>query len=79
MAVVSSRVKLAALVAVVVFGGRGSLFGAVVAASLLAAVEVLTSWLWSETASQCVALVGIVLGLVIRPAGLARASRHEAR
>lgn len=65
--------------AVVVLGGRGSLVGAVVAAFVLGIAETLTGWFWSEAASQYTALLLIVLGLVVRPGGLAGLTRYETR
>ena len=65
--------------AVVVFGGRGSTWGAVGSATVLAAAETLTAWYWSEAASQYVSLLVIVLGLVILPTGLSGGKRYDVR
>jgi len=65
--------------AVVVFGGRNSLWGAVLCACLLAIIETATSWYWSEAASQFVALVAIVIGLFCMPTGLVGSARYENR
>ncbi|HSS51453.1 MAG TPA: branched-chain amino acid ABC transporter permease [Thermoanaerobaculia bacterium] len=65
--------------AVVVFGGRGSTWGAVGSASFLGIAEVVTSWCWSEAASQYVALLVIVAGLVVLPKGLAGGALHDVR
>jgi len=65
--------------AVVVFGGRGSTWGAVGSAAFLGIAEVVTSWYWSEAASQYVALLVIVAGLVIAPKGLAGGTLHDVR
>jgi branched-chain amino acid transport system permease protein len=65
--------------AVVVFGGRGSTWGAVGSAAFLGVAETLTSWFWSEAASQYVALLVIVVGLVIVPKGLSGGARYDVR
>lgn len=65
--------------AVVVFGGSGSTWGALGSASLIALAEVLTSWYLNEAASQYVALLIIVLGLLLFPTGLTGRSRHDVR
>ncbi len=65
--------------AVVVFGGRNSLLGAVASAAFLGVVETLTSWFWSEAVAQYVALIVIVVGLVFLPTGLVGSPRYEAR
>lgn len=65
--------------AVVVFGGRGSTWGAVGSAIFLGLAEVLTSWLWSEAAAQYVALLFIIVGLVIAPKGLWGGAQHDVR
>ncbi len=65
--------------AVVVFGGRGSLLGAVASACFVAFVETVTSWYWSEAAAQYVALILIVAGLFLLPSGLSGGPRHESR
>ena len=65
--------------AVVVFGGRGSTWGAVGSAAFLGIAETFTSWFWSEAASQYVALLVIVVGLVAVPKGLSGGARHDVR
>ena len=65
--------------AVVVLGGRGSLWGAVAGAFALGTVETVTAWVWSEAASQYVALLFIIVGLLLMPTGLARMAQHETR
>lgn len=65
--------------AVVVFGGRGSTWGAVASAILLGFAETSTSWFWSEAAAQYVALLFIVVGLVLAPQGLSRGAQHDVR
>src|SRR6185295_15924304 len=65
--------------AVVVFGGRGSIWGAVGSAAFLGLSETMTSWYWSEAAAQYVALLVIVVGLVVAPTGLARGAQHDVR
>jgi branched-chain amino acid transport system permease protein len=65
--------------AVVVFGGRGSIWGAVGSAAFLGIAETFTSWYWSEAAAQYVALLVIVVGLVIVPKGLVGGARHDVR
>lgn len=65
--------------AVVVFGGRGNIWGAVGSAAFLGIAETFTSWYWSEAAAQYVALLVIVVGLVVAPKGLAGGARHDVR
>ena len=65
--------------AVVVFGGRGSTWGAVGSAAFLGIAEVMTSWYWSEAAAQYVALLAIVVGLVVVPKGLSGGALHDVR
>jgi branched-subunit amino acid ABC-type transport system permease component len=65
--------------AVVVFGGRGSTWGAVGSAAFLGIAETMTSWFWSEAAAQYVALLVIVGGLVIAPKGLLGGGRYDVR
>jgi branched-chain amino acid transport system permease protein len=65
--------------AVVVFGGRGSTWGAVGSAVFLGFAETMTSWYWSEAAAQYVALLVIVVGLVVAPKGLSGGAQHDVR
>lgn len=65
--------------AVVVFGGRGSTWGAVGSAAFLGIAETMTSWFWSEAAAQYVALLAIVVGLVMAPKGLLGGVRYDVR
>lgn len=65
--------------AVVVFGGRGSTWGAVGSAAFLGIAETMTSWFWSEAAAQYVALLAIVAGLVVAPKGLLGGVRYDVR
>lgn len=65
--------------AVVVFGGRGSTWGAVGSAAFLGVAETMTSWIWSEAAAQYVALMVIVVGLVVAPKGLLGGVRYDVR
>lgn len=65
--------------AVVVFGGRGSTWGAVGSAAFLGVAETMTSWFWSEAAAQYVALLAIVAGLVVAPKGLLGGVRYDVR
>ncbi len=65
--------------AVVVFGGRNSLIGAVISACILGTAETVTSWYWSESASPFVALIAIVIGLLCLPTGIVGSPRYENR
>jgi branched-subunit amino acid ABC-type transport system permease component len=65
--------------AVVVFGGRNRLGGAVLSAMLLGVIETVTSWYWCEAASRFIALIAIVVGLFWLPTGLVRSPQHENR
>lgn len=65
--------------AVVVFGGRNSFAGAVIAAALLGILETIVSFLWSESAASYVALLVIIAGLLWKPTGIAGIHRYETR
>ncbi len=65
--------------AVVVFGGRGSLIGAVASASLIGFVETTTSWYLGEAVAQYTTLIVIIAGLIVLPSGLSGAPPNANR
>ena len=65
--------------AVVVLGGRGRIWGSIFAAFLIALGEVTVAWVWNETAAGYAVPVLVLIGLLVRPGGIAQGLAHEIR
>jgi branched-chain amino acid transport system permease protein len=66
----SSYDLISRLLAIVIFGGFGSLSGALIAAVLMLVIEDVVSVVWSPTWAQTMFYVVLVLVLLLRPQGL---------
>ena len=65
--------------AVVVLGGRGQIWGSIFTAFLIALAEVTVAWVWNETAAGYAVPVLVLIGLLVRPGGIAQGLAHEIR
>jgi branched-chain amino acid transport system permease protein len=66
----SSYDLISRLLAIVIFGGFGSLSGALIAAVLMLVIEDVVSVVWSPTWAQTMFYLVLVLVLLLRPQGL---------
>jgi branched-chain amino acid transport system permease protein len=66
----SSYQLISTLLAIVIFGGFGSLGGALVAAMTMLVIEDVVAVVWSETLGQITFYVVLIAVLLLRPQGL---------